>query len=277
VLTSSTANSEVLSFAPGTVTPATAYWTGSTNGSWSTQNGDSTTNFASDAAGQNNTYNLPDSTSVVVISANSASNLATMTVDAVSAVKGITFTGTGTSNTAGATIAAGTAPSLTIGSAGITVQAGSGANTITAPVVLGAAQTWTNNSGNLLSIQGNVTNSTFLLSVAGSGNTTISGNIGGGTGGLSMSGTGILTLSGTNTYTGATTVSAGTLKMGSATALNSANSVTLSGQYPGPERFQRGHRRAYERLDKRDHQHRRHHHRLDRHDGRHPVRLGGVR
>jgi len=151
-----------------------------------------------------------------------------MTVDGVSVVKGITFTGTGTSNTAGATIGAGTATSLTINSGGITVQAGSGANMIGAPVTLGAAQSWTNNSGSLLSIQGNVTNSTFLLTVAGSGNTTISGNIGNGTGGLTMSGAGVLTLSGDNSYTGLTTVSAGTLKMGSATALKLANNLTMS-------------------------------------------------
>lgn len=230
VLTNSTATSEVVSFDPGAITPGTAYWTGSTNGSWSTQNANFTTNFTSDTLGQTNTYALPDGTTAVVVSANTASNLSTMTVDGVSAVKGITFTGTGTSNTAGATIAAGTAASLTINSGGITVQAGSGANTITAPVTLGTDQSWTNNSSNLLTVQGDVTNSTFLLTVAGSGNTTINGTIGNGTGGLTKAGAGTLTLTAPNTYTGATTISGGTLILsGGDNRLAATGTVNFSG------------------------------------------------
>jgi autotransporter-associated beta strand protein len=228
VLSGSTATSQVVSFAPGAATPGTAYWTGTTSGSWSAQNPDFTTNFTGDAAGQFNTLALPGATTTVVVSANAANNLAAMTLDGAVAVKGITFTGTGTGNTAGATIAAGAGGTLTINGGGITVLAGSGANTITAPVTLGAAQSWTNNSTGLLTVQGDVTNSAFLLTVAGTGNTTIGGGIGG-TGGLTMSGSGVLTLSGTNTYTGTTTVTAGTLKAGSPAALNSANAVTLSG------------------------------------------------
>ena len=53
----------------------------------------------------------------------------------------------------------------------------------------------------------------FLLSINGATNTSCDGVITGG-GGLSKLGAGTLTLSRTNTYSGATTVSAGTLRLG---------------------------------------------------------------
>ncbi|HQA39075.1 MAG TPA: autotransporter-associated beta strand repeat-containing protein, partial [Kiritimatiellia bacterium] len=48
-------------------------------------------------------------------------------------------------------------------------------------------------------------------------------------GGLTKSGTGTLTVSGANTYTGATTVAAGTLKLGAAQALPDSTPVALAG------------------------------------------------
>jgi autotransporter-associated beta strand protein len=83
--------------------------------------------------------------------------------------------------------------------------------TINAPLKLGAAQTWTNNSGNGLTIgAGGVNTNAKALTVNGTGNTTVSGIVSG-TGSITKSGTGTLTLSGANTYTGLTTVNAGTL------------------------------------------------------------------
>src|SRR5438445_265971 len=81
------------------------------------------------------------------------------------------------------------------------------------PLLLGAAQTWTNNSGNLLTI-GAVNLSTFALTVNGTGSTSVTGVVSG-SGSITKSGTGTLTLSGTNTYTGVTTINAGTLSVSS--------------------------------------------------------------
>ena len=63
-----------------------------------------------------------------------------------------------------------------------------------------------------------------ILTVAGAGNTVISGAIGGiKTIDLVKSGSGTLTLSGNNTFTGGVTIDAGTLQISSAGALNSAS------------------------------------------------------
>jgi autotransporter-associated beta strand protein len=59
-----------------------------------------------------------------------------------------------------------------------------------------------------------VTNAGYLLTIGGTGNTTVSSAIGG-SGGLTKSGSGTLTLSGSNSFTGQLTVSNGTLSIAS--------------------------------------------------------------
>jgi autotransporter-associated beta strand protein len=66
------------------------------------------------------------------------------------------------------------------------------------------------------------------LTLTGSVDTTYSGNIAGNLA-LVKSGTYVQTLGGTNTYTGATTISQGTLKMGGASALSSATTLSVTG------------------------------------------------
>lgn len=95
--------------------------------------------------------------------------------------------------------------------------------TINCPVALGATQTWTNNSSNVLTI-GAVNLSTFSLTVNGSGSTSINGVVSG-SGSITKSGTGTLTLSGTNSFTGSTTVNAGTLDV---TGSISTSAVTVN-------------------------------------------------
>ena len=75
---------------------------------------------------------------------------------------------------------------------------------------------------------GNITLGTATLTAGGDGtSTTFSGTIGG-TGGFTKTGAGALTLSGTNTYTGATTISAGTLRASGGSAIADTSAVTLA-------------------------------------------------
>ncbi len=99
--------------------------------------------------------------------------------------------------------------------------------TITAPLKLGANQTWTNSSGNLLTI-GAVDTNNKALTINGTGNTTISGVISNsaGSGMITKAGTGTLILSGSNTYKGTTTISAGVLNIQNATALGTTAAGT---------------------------------------------------
>jgi autotransporter-associated beta strand protein len=97
--------------------------------------------------------------------------------------------------------------------------------TITAPLKIGNAQTWTNSSGNLLTIgAGGVDLNTKALTINGSGNTTISGVISN-AGAFSKAGSGKLTLSNTgDTYTGQLTVQAGTL------CIDTINNASANGE-----------------------------------------------
>ena len=130
------------------------------------------------------------------------------------------FTGTYTLGTAGQAITL---------SAGLTMNLGAGDVTIVSPVTLGGPQAWTNNSSGLLTVgTGAVDNGGYLLTVGGSGNTTISGVIGNGAGGITKNDGGTLTLSAANTYTGGTTVSAGQLNV-NAQGTDSTNSAIGTG------------------------------------------------
>ncbi|MBC7784604.1 MAG: autotransporter-associated beta strand repeat-containing protein, partial [Burkholderiales bacterium] len=141
---------------------------------------------------------------------------------------------------AGYTIGSGgpNAQLLTLNDGGaINVDASVGnAQTIDAGVVLGTTGgattvTFANNGGQPLSFTGTITGSTGAglktLAVAGSSNTSISGVIGNGTGGgsvgLSKTGTGSLTLSGTNTYSGGSTITTGTVIVTNASGLGTGS------------------------------------------------------
>ena len=188
-------------------TPA-AFWAGGSD-NWSTaSNWNSTVDGGVAAAG------APDYQTNVTFSTTtpSATNLTSNLVDVDFDINSLTF------NAAAGGVTIGGTKMLTIeatdanGNAagnGITSSNSSGTNTISAKVGLAASQTWT---------------------VAGGGTLAVSGAISdfGGVYGLTKSGLGDLNLSGTNTYTGATNITAGILRLDSATALGGTSGVNIT-------------------------------------------------
>ncbi|MFO1522428.1 MAG: autotransporter-associated beta strand repeat-containing protein [Kiritimatiellia bacterium] len=218
---------------PTSVTPlSAAYWKGGTSGydavlgvasNWTTDGAGTVSGLTPGAAA--NVY-FSDSGAV-------AGNQVNMTMGANMALNSITINGSLGSpvNTNPVSLSSTGGHTLTLtgsGGSGLTMNTGAGALTLNPPIVLGNAQTWTNNSGNALTVNGAVTNGAGTLTVAGTGNTTINGSLGGGAGGLVKTGAGVLTMAGVNTYTGTTTVSQGTLRLGAATGLPNNNNITVA-------------------------------------------------
>lgn len=175
------------------------YWRGGINNSWLGNSG-TNTNFTTDLAGTINANGTPGAASTVYFSAANATGPSiTTTLDGNFTINDLRFL----ASPAGVTsviIAPGspTTNSLTIApsssSVGIDVADNAGAVNISAPLVLGADQTWhvagTGLNGSSLTISGVIT----------------------GAGNLEKTGQGILTFSAANTYTGVTTVTEGVLQ-----------------------------------------------------------------
>ncbi len=136
--------------------------------------------------------------------------------------------------------------SITTGSGGI-VQSSTAAQTLNNSFILAAAQTWRASAGNL-TFAGPVDNAGFQLNIDAAISRSIALNaLVSGSGGLQKIGAGTLTISGNNSYTGGTTLSAGTLvanhdsalgsgalalnggTLSTASARNFANSVSIGG------------------------------------------------
>lgn len=120
-----------------------------------------------------------------------------VTMDSPRTVASITFSSAGDFTIGGAS-------TLTVTSAAAMTVSGGANFFITCPLALGATQTWTH---------------------GGTGTVTVSGVVSGAFG-LAKAGTGTLVLSGANSYTGTTTISAGTLVVGHATALGTTAGAT---------------------------------------------------
>ena len=168
------------------------YFTGNIDNNW--YSGTATTsNFSTDSAGTIDAQQTPGSTTDLHFYATNANtaNLNTTIGSVSTTIRTLTVDGTSL-NSPSTPVSIGGTGTLTItpaaSTAGITVGAG-GTLTITTPLVIGAAQTWTNNSANPLTVSGSV-----------------SGNAG-----LTIAGTGTTILSGANTATGATAITSGTL------------------------------------------------------------------
>lgn len=215
-----------------TATAATAltnaYWKGGLGGAsnvWAVSDG-TASNWVTNANGTGATPLTPGTEAILTFSATGATNQGAMVLGANMSVRNLVV-----NDPAGITLNADGNTLTIVNAAGIAVNSGAGAVTLNAPLILGVAQTWTNNSTSLLTIGGAVNNNTFALTVNGSGRTTLSGTISG-TGGLTKSGTGTLSLSGVSTYTGSTSVNGGALNISNSFAsstINVANAGSSTG------------------------------------------------
>ena len=161
------------------VTSATAltsaYWTGGLSGAnstWAASNGSTASNWVATSGGSAQAL-VPGSGADLYISNSTVTTAPTATLlGANMSIKSLTINDT--TNGLGLNADGYT---LTVGAGGITVASSVPASTIAAPVVIGANQTWTNNSANLLTVSGgvNFSNNT-TLTFAGSGNTTLAGS-----------------------------------------------------------------------------------------------------
>ncbi|MBW8036295.1 MAG: hypothetical protein FVQ79_11860, partial [Planctomycetes bacterium] len=104
----------------------------------------------------------------------------------------------------------------------------SGTNSYAGAITLAAATTIQSDAATL-TLSGGITGATLNLTVEGAGDTTISGVIGTTTGTLTKNDAGTLILSGANTYTGTTTINAGTLQLGAAGVIADGSAVTVAG------------------------------------------------
>ncbi len=113
----------------------------------------------------------------------------------------------------------------TINSSGI-LNSSVQTQTINNLLFLEASQTWSAGSGGL-SLGGAIDTNAMTLTIDGPFNTAIAGNLSG-TGKITKIGTGTLILSGSNTHTGATILSVGTIAIGGNSALGTG-AITLGG------------------------------------------------
>jgi len=161
-----------------TTTAAPGTWTGASGTSWAT-------------AGNWSPAGVPGTDAPIIFDTPSTANLNTV-LNQNFAIVSLSVT-----NPTGS-ISIGGANSLTIGAGGINLSAATKDATITAPLALGASQTWTVTNTRSLSVNGGVSGSAALT----------------------LSGSGKVSLGGAATYTGDTTVSSGsTLQLGADNAL----------------------------------------------------------
>ena len=147
--------------------------------------------------------------------------------------KSITFKNIGSTSFTGVS---GT--NLDTSSGGYTLNPGAGPVTTGGTVTLnlfGTTQTWTNNSNSVFTINGEIANggTPATLTIAGTGNTNLAGNLGIHDGGVTKSislyktGTGTFTIvSSSGTFTGAITLDDGTLSIAGPKALGTSSPAT---------------------------------------------------
>ena len=103
-----------------------------------------------------------------------------------------------------------------------------GNNEWSGAVALGSGGASANSDAGTLTLSGGVSGNARPLTVDGGGDTVISAPIATTSGSLTKEGTGILTLSAVNTYTGATIVNAGTLRVGVTDSVGASSALTVA-------------------------------------------------
>jgi fibronectin-binding autotransporter adhesin len=182
----------------GTAALTSVYWKGGHSGAW---NATSPGYNWVVASGSTTEVSALPNASTDVFFADSSPGTTNTTLGQDMTVKSVNFASTS------APITIGGSHTLTVAN-GITVSGGTAGQTITAPVQLTATQTWAVNSSSPLTVSG---------AISGSGAA------------LVKSGSGQLVLSGVNTYSGGTSVTAGSLQVAAASALPTGMSVSVAG------------------------------------------------
>ena len=198
----------ILSYIQFVAVPTTIYWTGASTPAdalWSNSN-----NLSTDSAGL-----LPLTVPLanfhsVVFNAAIAVNFQNTTLGSDQTIQALKF---GSNATTPVSIGGNNTLTIvpTLPTTGVTVETLSANHTISTKIALGAAQTWT------------VTDASQILNAS----SVISGGFA-----LTKAGLGTLVLTNSNTYTGATTINAGTLQLGdggTTGAISKDSSVVISG------------------------------------------------
>ncbi len=148
-------------------------------------------------------------------------------------------TGSGTNVNSGAALdlngfTLSTTEALTLNGTGVSNGGALTNNSATAAsysglITLGSSSSIITNGDIIITNVGTITGSGFGLTLGGTGSGSLASILGTGTGTLTKTGSGTWTLSGANTYTGTTTISAGTLQLGAADRINNTSNFILNG------------------------------------------------
>src|SRR6185295_14048212 len=182
---------------------ASFYWVGDHPGNttWSVVGGPGGTNWSSSPDSNQGTAGIPGASDNVFFYFNPPTSISGITLGQNFSINSLTFTSDSTNP-----VTIGGANTLTLGVGGLTINSGAGAHTLSAPVILGASQTWTNNSSNNFTVSGVISGTGTNLTIAGSAP---------------------FVFQGANTYTGSTTLFTGTLTLSGAGTLTGSTGATL--------------------------------------------------